>query len=1213
MGVYDNYCSPVQGEYRITSEYGWRRDPLKRDGPNKAKFHSGIDLAGKPAGTPLYAIEDGVVVKIRRAEYLDDEKAESITIRHDNGVITYSFYTHLYPFSTNHLETGSVVNKGDEIGKLGNTGGSTGAHLHFEIRDLTTNRIDPINFLRATSQEITTPEYGSSLELEDKSGKKRTVKPILRRERRSGNYIIKNEQGEQVSAQPPPARDLGFQPIMRPDTDPDKAAADTDVNGTNGEIISDEQIKNGLIATFLPEILEKKRQEGLRPKNLLYIKGSENTPFLKNLIFSKAARKTDFSTLTNLEISSMVPFVEMYAVKKVTDINAKTNIHQEILFPFDDYTNKAKIETIFYDKTTRGGNINIKSVDFKSLATNPSNKKMVSVTVDIFIQDIQEIESIRNGISLLDFLYPAGTADPDTYDPKSFNIKLKLGWLFKEDALPQIKEKIDLSDLAESIYVTLYKHTFSFDEQGSVILKLEYHGMIETEMSNENEYNVLDKLSPSQKARERNVDIWESTLKALEDIKNSKFSEDSIQRLVNNRVVSKLLSFKNEKTKSVARSLAQVYQEAAGVVNGGVAYIAGRVARTTQEEIVEEAKETLKGVLYGNWFTEGTVLTLKINNLPDQSEAKEFVISKNGEKEEGNIEEAIETLKKAIDTSKKDLKYSYSSGLSNLLSSFVEKKQVRYLSINEQQKIELANLANISNTVTEQQLSDINNSVKNLNKQAKQGTVAIPEGKIDEATNLTNEDVKKEVGDKFHVNADVAIDQILSISDEVNQSFNKQIVSNIVGNRNIADIKGEEALKIIEERDRVASLERKEKISFYQEYLLNQKIIIVPYVFLEDIISYFVELFYGNGKEIADLKEMRVALGSFSYSQIGDFLLDGQKTSSLSKSGVAKKNRNVFKNEATGLVEYRKFSKKYANIGEIPVSLHSLINWYNTHILDSSLQKMSFISFIQSMFNNLVPANMTNGLFQFIPSRKILPTFSFTTLPHNFTNNGSQSETYIKNNSYELPFDKEKFKNNPFFQMKNAIGKEENETFKTEEKVNYMFIFSANEKGVELNGETEKDLERKIYHFYIGEETGLVKSLKFSREDNAKLDAANINNANNGDFDRTIIRQIYNLDLEMFGNTIFEPGQLLHVVPTYPGSRLKNLTLYKIGLGGYYIITKTDSFIEDGKFETKIHAKWQASGLGIEKEQNYDIIKVILDAPDTPEQIAGNIAEQPAE
>lgn len=107
-----SYHCPQTG--RVTSKFGIRY----------GRRHQGVDIA-LPTGTPLYAAFDG---KVRISKYLGGY-GNLVVIRHDNGLET--FYGHM---SRRDVEPGDVVHAGDVIGASGNTGRSTGAHLHFEAR-----------------------------------------------------------------------------------------------------------------------------------------------------------------------------------------------------------------------------------------------------------------------------------------------------------------------------------------------------------------------------------------------------------------------------------------------------------------------------------------------------------------------------------------------------------------------------------------------------------------------------------------------------------------------------------------------------------------------------------------------------------------------------------------------------------------------------------------------------------------------------------------------------------------------------------------------------------------------------------------------------------------------------------------------------------------------------------------------------------------------
>jgi murein DD-endopeptidase MepM/ murein hydrolase activator NlpD len=112
------FLKPVVGW--LTSGFGYRRDPFTKE----MHFHRGVDLAA-PAGTTVRAALDGKVIAVG----YDPVLGNYILIRHQ---ISYSsLYGHL---SQVWVSNGATVTRGQRIGAVGNTGKSTGPHLHFEIR-----------------------------------------------------------------------------------------------------------------------------------------------------------------------------------------------------------------------------------------------------------------------------------------------------------------------------------------------------------------------------------------------------------------------------------------------------------------------------------------------------------------------------------------------------------------------------------------------------------------------------------------------------------------------------------------------------------------------------------------------------------------------------------------------------------------------------------------------------------------------------------------------------------------------------------------------------------------------------------------------------------------------------------------------------------------------------------------------------------------------
>ncbi|MGD9595993.1 MAG: peptidoglycan DD-metalloendopeptidase family protein [Wolinella sp.] len=127
---------------QVSADYGWRIHPILK----RREFHTGIDLRA-PVGTPVYAAADGVV-DFSRSEY-NGGYGNLVKIDHSFGFKT--FYAHL---SKLIVKKGDFVKKGQLIAYSGNTGMSSGPHLHYEIRFLG-NHLDPRPFIDWTMKDYT--------------------------------------------------------------------------------------------------------------------------------------------------------------------------------------------------------------------------------------------------------------------------------------------------------------------------------------------------------------------------------------------------------------------------------------------------------------------------------------------------------------------------------------------------------------------------------------------------------------------------------------------------------------------------------------------------------------------------------------------------------------------------------------------------------------------------------------------------------------------------------------------------------------------------------------------------------------------------------------------------------------------------------------------------------------------------------------------------
>jgi len=130
----------------VSSDYG----PRKKSCGACSSFHKGMDFT-PGYGEPVYAITSGTVLDVG---YNSAGYGRYVYIEHEiNGETFVSLYAHMEQWTT-EVEAGDEVFPGQQIGTVGNTGVSTGAHLHFEVRDSEGEFLNPAEFFAEHAPDI---------------------------------------------------------------------------------------------------------------------------------------------------------------------------------------------------------------------------------------------------------------------------------------------------------------------------------------------------------------------------------------------------------------------------------------------------------------------------------------------------------------------------------------------------------------------------------------------------------------------------------------------------------------------------------------------------------------------------------------------------------------------------------------------------------------------------------------------------------------------------------------------------------------------------------------------------------------------------------------------------------------------------------------------------------------------------------------------------
>ncbi len=130
ISSYPSITYPLKS-IKVTSPYGYRRDPFT----GKLSWHNGLDLRAK--NEPAYAMMDGIVEKVG----YDNRSGNYVTLRHGNYHVSYCHLSSII------VRKGESVFPGIIVGVTGNTGRSTGCHLHLTCKK-DGKSVNPISLIK---------------------------------------------------------------------------------------------------------------------------------------------------------------------------------------------------------------------------------------------------------------------------------------------------------------------------------------------------------------------------------------------------------------------------------------------------------------------------------------------------------------------------------------------------------------------------------------------------------------------------------------------------------------------------------------------------------------------------------------------------------------------------------------------------------------------------------------------------------------------------------------------------------------------------------------------------------------------------------------------------------------------------------------------------------------------------------------------------------
>ena len=205
LGEGGTYSWPSTG--RISQDYGCSRLKFYAPRGSCKHFHDGIDVVDA-YGTPIRSVAAGVVAYSGWNPYDKEGRAYVVDVVHADGFV--SRYGHLIP--TDHVKAGELVHTGQVVGKMGNTGFSTGTHLHFELHRGGKD-VDPMDYLPAGVVQVDKTSTKAGQNALDRDAREAAREAQKRKERAEREWqppakaFAYSEQRKVATCDPPETQD----------------------------------------------------------------------------------------------------------------------------------------------------------------------------------------------------------------------------------------------------------------------------------------------------------------------------------------------------------------------------------------------------------------------------------------------------------------------------------------------------------------------------------------------------------------------------------------------------------------------------------------------------------------------------------------------------------------------------------------------------------------------------------------------------------------------------------------------------------------------------------------------------------------------------------------------------------------------------------------------------------------------------------------------
>ena len=264
-------------------------------------------------------------------------------------------------------------------------------------------------------------------------------------------------------------------------------------------------------------------------------------------------------------------------------------------------------------------------------------------------------------------------------------------------------------------------------------------------------------------------------------------------------------------------------------------------------------------------------------------------------------------------------------------------------------------------------------------------------------------------------------------------------------------------------------------------------------------------------------------------------------------------------------------SPHMAALADIPISLNLFQAWYMKNVVAQQRERYYLKQFLIDVMEKMI----------------------FPALGETCFLGAEKSRHHVSMTTFTLPGIGAKKDKNPFEKVgsrqttamvKQSVGagdlRVDTPDVSVDKLLNFMYIFVSNWPMRGLVGNRKEDHKKGIYHFTVGADRGLVKRIKFKKQDQPYIAEER---ATSDSADNKRLRDRYNATVEMIGNNLFRPGMYIYIdtasMSNDLGSSTKEQSIaYQLGLGGYYQIKEVNCITDKDTFDTELECQWIHAG-----------------------------------